>query len=91
MDSMSNPNLLADVSSIAQDGVVICGAVAAGAAVIVTALAAFGVHVDAATLVQQAGAVGAIVTLARTTVDSLTGTKTVETPKAAPVSSTPLP
>jgi|HubBroStandDraft_6_1064221.scaffolds.fasta_scaffold00174_50 hypothetical protein len=88
---MANPNLLADVSSIAQDGVVVAGAVAAGAAVIVTALAAFGVHVDSAQLVQEAGAVGALLTLGRTTLDSLTGTKTVETPKPAPVSSTPLP
>ena len=82
---MSNPNLLANVSSIAQDGVVVCGAVAAGAAVIVTALATFGVHVDAAQLVQEAGALGAAITLARTTIDSLTGTKTVESVKAAPV------
>ncbi len=88
---MANPNLLANVSSIAQDGVVVLGALAAGSAVVVTALAAFGVHVDQATLVQQIGGLGALLTVARTTLDSLTKTAvTVETPKAAPQSSTPL-
>ncbi len=90
MDSMSNPNLLADVSSIAQDGVVVLGAVAAGAAVIVSALAVFGVHVEAAQIVQECGAIGAAITVARTTIDSLTGTKTVETPKLAALVSSPL-
>jgi hypothetical protein len=88
---MANPNLLADVSSVAQDAVVVLGAAAAGAAVIVSALAVFGVHVDQTQLVQEAGALGAAVTLVRTTVDSLTSQKgnaaTVET---TPVTSTPL-
>jgi hypothetical protein len=90
---MANPNVLADVSSVAQDGVIILGAVAAGAAVIVSALAVFGVHVDQAQLVQEAGALGAVLTLIRTTVDSVTSAKgnaaTVETPKA-PVPASPV-
>lgn len=89
---MANPNLLADVSSIAQDAVVITGAVVAGAAVIVSALAVFGVHVDQAQLVQEAGALGAAITLIRTTVDSLTSkgnAATVETPRSTPLPASP--
>ena len=88
---MANPNVLADVSSIGQDAVVVLGAVAAGAAIIVSALAVFGVHVDQAQLVQEAGALGAAVTLVRTVIDSLASkgnAATLETP--APVASTPI-
>jgi hypothetical protein len=88
---MANPNVLANVSSIGQDAVVVLGAVAAGAAVIVSALAVFGVHVDQTQLVQEAGALGAAITLARTTIDSLTSQKgNAATVESVPVTSTPL-
>lgn len=86
----TNPNLLANVSSVAQDGVVILAAASAGAAVIVSALAVFGVHVDAADIVQKAGALGALLTFARTALDSLASkgaAATIETPKFTQLSS----
>jgi hypothetical protein len=53
----------------------IFGMIAAGAGVIVTALGAFGVHVDQATLIQQAGALGALATLLSKWIDSWNAAK----------------
>src|ERR1022692_2931261 len=83
---MADPNLLSSEREIAHNSVAVLGAVAASAGVVVALLANFGVHVDAANVVEVAGVVGAIVTTLSKAIDSINN---AIVPKAGAVSVVP--
>ena len=72
---------------LAHDGIAVCGAIVAGAAVIATSLSAFGLHISELDLTQKAGAAGAVIVILSKFIDSWHDTKTVPV-EPAPVTLT---